>query len=96
MDTYLQLNSASCERIFTCTSDYLEIADIINDENQTKISLAYTEKNKNSLLSANEIRLQDKIYTIDKISSDDDNIYIAVNSQIDFDKKNGNYIEIIK
>jgi hypothetical protein len=94
--TYLQLNAAECNQIFTCTSDYLEISDVTNDEGQTRIYVANTAKNMNSLLSANVIKVQGNEVRILKISDDDSSICIAVDDQIDYSKNNGNYLEVIE
>ena len=92
--TYLQLNTAFCDQIFTCTSDYLEVSGIETNEEQSLIYVANTAKNFDSLTSANVLEVQGNKVEIVGITYDDNNICIAVDSHIDYTKNEGNYIEI--
>lgn len=94
--TYLQLNSASCNQIFTCTSDYLEILNVMNDDEKSVIYIENTAKNMNSLMSASEIDVQGNTTKIESISTDESNICVVVDTKINYSKIDGNYIEITK
>lgn len=94
--TYLQLNKASCERIFTCTSEYLEIADITYDDNGSIIRINNTSKNMNAIAGTLKIELQETSYNVREITNDENNIYICIDEYADYEKCNGNYIRLIE
>lgn len=93
--TYLQLNEAYCDKIFTCTSDYLEIADVTYDKGTT-IKLNNTSKNLNSINGVLKIELQGNLYNVQQITKDEGTIYLHIADYVDYDENNGNYITLIE
>lgn len=95
-NTVLQLHEASCDRIFTCTSDYLEIMDIREGETESIIRLANTAKNFNSVGDVKIIKIQGNEYEISEVTNTDSSIYLKTNSSVQYEKSLGNYLKILQ
>lgn len=93
-NTYLQLNEAGGDRIFTCTSDYLEIVDISVQDGESIIRLANTQRNANSAASAIKVEIQGNTFEIVDIDYSDSDIYVRIGSVVQYDKNLGNYIKM--
>lgn len=94
-DTTLQLNSVSCERIFTVTADYVEINGIDFDERGSLVKINNENNNANVLAEIKALELQGKTYFVDEISRDDSMIYLKINSLIDYNTDKSNFIRVI-
>lgn len=94
--TCLRINEVSCDEVFTCTSDYLDIVDVTVDDRGTLINLCNTVKNSYAVNGALTVIFQNIEYEVTEITSDDSYIYIRVPETIVYEKINGNYLEIVK
>ena len=93
-NTILQLNGASCNQIFTCTSDYLEILDVTSTESDSVVRLANTAKNMNAIKNISHIEIQGSDYVINEIENDDGIISLGISTPVNYDKSMGNYMNI--
>lgn len=93
--TCLQLNAVSCENVFTCTSDYLDVLDVSTDDAGSVIKLSNTGKNSNAVNNVSAIEFQNAKYDIAEFTNDDSYIYIRIQETILYEKINGNYLRIV-
>lgn len=93
-NTTLLLKEASCDQIFTCTSDYLEVMDVTCDKNESIVRLAKTAKNMNAIGNCHYMEIQGNKFEIAEVQCDDANIYLKVTSMVNWNKNVGNYLKI--
>lgn len=97
--TYLEINKVLCARIFTCTSDYLEIAGTSAGDWETLLQVSNTPRNQNALAGISAVEIQDRIYaidSIDEIQENDEFVTLHINTDIAYEESKGNMIRIIR
>lgn len=92
---YLVLREAACNKIYTCTSDYLEITGVGVEDAGTVLSVKNTQNNQNALADVKEIEVQEKKYPVSSIASDSDLIYLRIDSNVVYEENSGNIMRII-
>ncbi len=92
--TYLELKDVNCEEILTVSYLYATI-NTIDRDNDTFVILN-TKKNTNLFQGVNQIEYADRIYNVNEIISDENNLYIKVHCKIKDDASEKNQIKIIR
>lgn len=94
-NTYLQLNSISCDRIYTVASDFLEVTSIAETEDNTSIIvIPYTQKNMDATNGAVAVLYNGIEAEIQEITQEDSVIYITVSGKLQ--KTQNNILKLIK
>ena len=92
---YLSINSISCDRIYTVTSDFLEINSISKAEDNTSIIvIPYTQKNMNAVNGATDVLYNDVEAEIKEITQDESAIYITVYGEMQ--KTQNNFLKLMR
>lgn len=97
--TYLEINNVDCKRILTCSSDYLEIADISVENQETVLLVDNTLKNRNALTGISAVEVQNQIYKIDsveEIMKDNEFVVLHINGNINYEENDGNMVRVIR
>lgn len=94
-NTYLQLNSISCDRIYTVASDFLEVTSIAETEdNASIIVIPYTQKNMDATNGAVAVLYNGIEAEMQEITQEDSVIYITVSGKIQ--KTQSNILKLVK
>lgn len=94
--TYLKINHVACTRIFTCTSDYVEVAGATAGDQETVLRVRNTLKNRNALTGISETEIQDHVYAVDEVTEDSEYMMLHIKGNIDYEENKSNFIRIFR
>lgn len=95
--TELAVNEVDCQRIFSCTFDYLEMKEIVEgNDGETIVKLKNSERNRTTLAGVTEVEIQNKKYYVDEISYDEKIISLHINSSVEYEENQNNMIHLIR
>lgn len=77
--TYLKLNNYSCDCIYTVTSDFVEVSEVINNNT---LCIPISEKVQNSVSNVSGVLYDGKHYQIEYIVQDEKMLYIKTSDNI--------------
>lgn len=88
-NTYLQLNAVNCERIYTVTSDYIEMSGITEAEEGTSIIVVpYTLRGSNAINGVSKVLYNGTEAEVIDVREDEASIYIRVSGTLEMEEKN--------
>lgn len=94
--TYLEINYVACTRIFTCTSDYIEVAGITVGDQETVLRVHNTLKNRNALTEISAVEIQDHVYAVDEVAEDSEYMMLHIKGNIDYEENKSNFMKIFR
>ena len=92
--TYLILNSAKSDSLYTVSTDYLEIWGVEKEGNT--LVLRDFEKMPNRMETLKKVKVGGKTYTVSSVSENDYGIRVTLNEPIEDTIKTGNVLQVLR